>query len=297
MKIRKAVIPVAGLARRLLPQSYGVPKCLMPVFGRDGRLFPLVHLQVKELWAAGVEKVALVAAPWNLPDFQDHFSGVFPKALLEKAERDPQLQSAIEELAELSDIVEFLIQPVPLGTGHALYMAKDFVADEPFLFVLGDHLFVSNQLGNCFDQLLEKSGDFTRSTAGLFRHPLQRNSSRGYAVVPPPDSNGLRNIQTILYGPDQETARTQLTCPELAKDEYFCVLGGGVLTPDVFDILETYMDNRRSIKDEIIMSAVLRDLIRIHGMQGLEINGASLEMDDSRGYASVMGCLLHPPVA
>ena len=296
MKIRKAVIPVAGLARRLLPQSMGVPKCLMPVFGRDGRLYPLIHLQVKELWSAGIEKVALITAPWNYPDFHDHFSGEFPATLLDKAAHDPHLQTMLEEIEALGDIIEFLVQPVPLGAGHALFLAREFVDDEPFLFILGDHLFVSNQIESCFDQLMDKSGEFTMSTAGLFRNPLQRNSGRGYAAVQDKDSNGLWNIRTILYGPDQETARNQLAHPVLNRDEYLCVLGGGVLTPDIFEILDNYMDGRRSIKDEIGLGNPLKDLIQTSGMQGLEVNGASLEMDDSRGYASVIGCLLHTPV-
>ena len=152
-KVRKAVIPAAGFGTRLFPATKAVKKELFPIIDRDGRAKPVIMVIVEEAMSAGIEEVGIVAQKGDRTLFEDFFKTPPSEELFKKL--SPENQEYNQYLQDLGNRITILTQEEQEGYGHAVYCAKEWVKDEPFLLMLGDHFYASDNENSCARQVLD----------------------------------------------------------------------------------------------------------------------------------------------
>jgi len=217
MRIRKVVLPVAGLGTRVLPASKVVPKEMLPLVDK-----PIIQYLVEEAVAAGVEEIIFVTSRGKRA-IEDQFDA-FPEleAILEHKGKRKEL----EELRRLQQMASYasVRQPQPLGLGHAVLCAKELVGDEPFLVMLGDELVAPET--PCFPKMIEAYEKYKGSVLSLFTSPREQLSS--YGIVSKQElGNGVVKVTHLVEKPKPEEAPSDLA-----------VAGRYLLTPDIFEKLE-----------------------------------------------------------
>src|SRR5579883_1281399 len=200
MPVRKGVIPVAGFGTRFLPASKAVPKVLMPIVDR-----PVIQYAVEEMARAGIEQICLVMSHGQ-GAIADHFSPALElEAALEASGKD-DLLAAIRAPEELADIF-YVLQPRPLGLGHAVWCARQFVNDEPFAVILPDELFdpADNFLGEMMEMFEERSASMV---AGMV---VPHEQISRYGVLDPEDpvADPVR-IRTLIEKPPADEAPSDI---------------------------------------------------------------------------------------
>lgn len=275
MRIRKAVLPVAGLGTRALPASKVVPKELLPLVDK-----PVLQYIVEEAVAAGIEEVIFVTSR-SKRGIEDHFDA-FPEleAVLEKKGRK-------RELAELHRIENMAVyvsvrQAQPLGLGHAVLCAKDLVGDEPFVVMLGDNLVAPET--PCLPQMIELYERYQSSVLSLLALPLEQVSSFGVAAVEELEGNAAR-VNFLVEKPKREEAPSNLT-----------VYGRYVLTPDIFALLE---ETKPGVGGEIQITDALQMQAAAGRCYGLRFTGVSYDTGTPLGYltSSIAYALKRPDIA
>jgi UTP--glucose-1-phosphate uridylyltransferase len=206
MNINKAVITAAGKGQRTLP--------LQSLIDRDGVEKSVLGILIEEALRAGVEEICLVIHPGD-----------------EKAYR--------EVAGDHASRLHFVYQPQPLGYGHAVYLARPFTGGEPFLHLVGDHLYVSREGTGCAKRLVqvaEAEACAVSAVQATREHLLPYYGAVGGRRLP--ERPGLYRIEQVIEKPTPTKAEQQLMVPGLRAGHYLCFFGMHVLTTAVFDILE-----------------------------------------------------------
>ncbi len=215
--VRKAVIPAAGLGTRFLPVTSAVPKPLLPVIDR-----PLIHYGVAELAAAGIHEIAMVLSP-GLEAVAGYFR---PNIPLQNALEGRGDAARLAQLKEISDLAEITVieQTEARGLGHAVLMARDFIADEPFAVLLPDDLIWSDV--PAIAQLASVSEEHGGSVLAAKR--VRREAIPGLGIIDSdPVGRGVHRVHGLVEKPPIEEAPSDLA-----------IIGRYVLTPGVFDRIE-----------------------------------------------------------
>jgi UTP--glucose-1-phosphate uridylyltransferase len=217
MRIRKAVLPVAGLGTRVLPASKVIPKEMLPLVDK-----PTLQYIVEEAVAAGVEEIIFVTSR-SKRSIEDHFDA-FPEleAVLERKGKYKEL----EDLRQLQTMAIYtsVRQPEPLGLGHAVLCAKELVGDEPFIVMLGDILIPPET--PCLPELIQAYEQYQSSVLSLVPLPPEIIPTYGIASIEDLGSNVVK-IPHVVEKPPLEEAPSNLG-----------VYGRYILTPDIFELLE-----------------------------------------------------------
>ena len=151
--MRKAVIPAAGFGTRLFPATKATKKELFPVIDRDGIAKPAILIIVEEALEAGIEEVIIIVQKDDLNDFQSFFNQQISIENYNKL--PPHFQEYSRRILEMGQHIQFVIQQNQEGFGHAVYCAREAVGNEPFLLMLGDHIYRSNNHISCAQQMLD----------------------------------------------------------------------------------------------------------------------------------------------
>jgi UTP--glucose-1-phosphate uridylyltransferase len=217
MRIRKAVLPVAGLGTRVLPASKVLPKELLPLVDK-----PTLQYIVEEAVEAGVEEIIFVTSR-SKRSIEDHFDA-FPE-LEEVLERKGKLKE-LEELRHVQSMASYMSvrQAEARGLGHAVLCAKEAVGDEPFIVMLGDDLVAPET--PCLPRMMEIHEMYGGSVLSLFISPPEQISSFGIVSVEELGSDMVR-VTHMVEKPSLEEAPSNLA-----------VAGRYILTPDIFELLE-----------------------------------------------------------
>ncbi len=214
MHIMKAVITAAGRNQRTLP--------LQTLIDRDGTEKSVLGILVEEALSAGVEEIAVVVAPGDEAPY-----------------------AAV--VGDHAGRLHFIPQNEPRGYGHAIYCAKDFVGDAPFLHLVGDHLYVSTEARSCAQQLVAvaEAENCAVSAVQATRESLlpYYGAVGGKRVAGRKD---LYEIDTVIEKPTPTEAELRLIVPGLRAGHYLCFFGMHVLTPTVMEILESRITNHES---------------------------------------------------
>lgn len=273
-KIRKAVIPAAGLGTRFLPATKAVPKELLPIVDT-----PTIQLIVAEAVAAGVRDVVLVSARGK-ESIADHFDVAGElEAHLERTGKH-ELRKQMRDIARMANVVT-VRQQEPLGLGHAVLCAKDVVGDEPFVVMLGDDLIDAavpgaRQLAGCWDR-------HGLGTIALMEVPPEETGMYGIAAGTAVDERTLR-IDRLVEKPKKDPPSN------------LAVIGRYVLPPEVFSILEAV---KPGVGGEIQLTDALAVLARERGLLGYRFEGDRYDAGDRLGYlkANVAYALKRPDLA
>src|SRR3954470_14869485 len=153
-KVRKAVITAAGRGTRQYPATSTVQKEMIPLVDRDGITKPTLQIVAEEALESGIEEICIITGPGDEENYKKHFQGLSSDLLPAFKGKEWALAES-RKLEHLNKILTYVTQPTPEGFGHAVYQARSFVGDEPFLLMLGDHIYGSRNEKRCARQLID----------------------------------------------------------------------------------------------------------------------------------------------
>ena len=272
MKLRKAVIPVAGLGTRFLPATKTVPKELLPIVD-----IPSIQYVVQEAMEAGIEEIIFVTGRGK-DGIEDHFDEApeLEQVLTERG--NLEMAQTLRKIAEMTEVVS-VRQKKPLGLGHAVLCARDLVGDEAFAVMLADDLIDAEVPG--IRQLLEIFEETNESVIALMEVP--QAEVHQYGVI-----KG-REIKKRLYQVEGTVEKP------LAKDapSRMAIIGRYVLRPEIFKILQNLPPGRGG---EIQLTDGLAQLVRERKIFGCEFVGDRYDIGDKFGFvrATVAYALKRP---
>jgi UTP-glucose-1-phosphate uridylyltransferase/mevalonate kinase len=275
-KVRKAVIPAAGFGTRLFPATKAAKKELFPIVDKDGIAKPAILFIVEEALDAGIEEVIIIVQEGDLQAFQSFFNEQISIENYNKL--PPQFQAYSHRLLEIGRRVTFAVQENQEGFGHAVYSAREAVGDEPFLLMLGDHIYRSNNATQCAGQLLEAYQLHGQSILGMRRTPEEKIGNFGTITGVWLDEKQLLNVTEFAEKPTLDYARSNLRVPGLDANEYLTVFGQYVIKPKLFDYLQEHIENNVRERGEFQLTSALDRLRQEDGFLGLVMDGQRFDI-------------------
>ncbi|MFH7319157.1 UTP--glucose-1-phosphate uridylyltransferase GalU [Desulfurivibrio sp. D14AmB] len=273
MKVRKAVIPVAGLGTRFLPASKAIPKEMLTIVDR-----PTIQYIVEEVVASGIEVIIFITSEGKSA-IENHFDYNFE---LDTLLRQKNKIDLCEEVCHISNLIDIIAvrQKKPLGLGHAIWSARNVVGNEPFLVLLGDDLVLSDQLP-CCQQMLNLYDEVQESIVAVQQVSPEEASQYGI-VEGELVREGVYSVQRMVEKPAPGTTDSDLA-----------IIGRYLLQPDIFDILEKTTPGHGG---EIQLTDALQALAKKRPMYAYQFQGTRFDAGDKLGYlkAIVAFAMRHP---
>ncbi len=281
-RVRKAVIPAAGFGTRLFPATKAVKKELFPVVDRSGRAKPVILCIVEEALSAGIEEVCILVQSADKQMFEEIFCRPPPIENLNKLSQEDRRYC--EALMTIGRRITFIAQDVQDGFGHAVHCAHEWVGGEPFLLLLGDHLYSSETHRSCARQLIDVFDRTGRSVVGLM--PVPGSEVRHFGTVGGTWQSGDQwlDISEFAEKPTQEYARDHLRVDGLPEDVYLTVFGQYVLKPSVFDHLEENIRNNLRERGEFQLTSCLERMRVEDGFIGCRVEGRRYDIGNPEAY-------------
>jgi len=271
-KVRKAVIPVAGMGTRFLPASKAIPKEMMTIVDR-----PTIQYIVEEVVASGIEEIIFVTSEGKSA-IENHFDYDYQLDTMLEKKGKTKLLEEIRYLANLIDIVA-VRQKKPLGLGHAILTTKNVVGNEPFLVLLGDDLVLSTT--PCCKQMLDLFEELPESIVAVQRVP--QSETHQYGIIEGEAYNDkVTKVARMIEKPAPGTT-----------DSEMAIIGRYLLQPDIFNLLERTTPGHGG---EIQLTDALQALAKQRAMYAYEFQGTRFDAGDKLGYlkAVVAFALRHP---
>ncbi len=254
-KVRKAVITAAGRGTRQYPASSAVQKEMFPMVDRDGLAKPVIQIIGEEAIAAGVEEICIVTQPGDEKVYRDYFKRMNEDTFKAFRGKDWAILAS-EKLQEFGERLHFVAQHSPEGYGHAVYQAKEFVGDEPFLLMLGDHIYISATEQNCAKQLINKYQNGFRAMSAVQATPGKLLHLFGTLQCDAVDlAAGLYNVMSIFEKPTEKYAAEKLRSAGMPPGMYLCHFGMHVFPAAIFSALEHHIKNDVREKGEIQLTS------------------------------------------
>lgn len=285
-KVRKAVIPAAGFGTRLFPATKATKKELFPIIDRDGIAKPAILLIVEEALEAGLDEVIIIVQKADLEDFRSFFN---VQVSIENYNKLPRhFQEYSRRILEMGQKVTFVTQDLQEGFGHAIYCAREAVGNEPFLLMLGDHLYRSDSPRSCARQLVDAYNAHGISVVGLRCTPEEQLASFGTATGTWLEGNTLLSITEFAEKPTVDYARSHLRVPDLPEGNYLTVFGQYIIKPQIFDYLEEHIKNNVRERGEFQLTSALDRLRQEDGFLGLLIDGRRYDIGLPEHYLETL---------
>ena len=260
-KIRKAVMPVAGLGTRLLPATKCIPKEMMPVVDR-----PAIQYVVDEAREAGIEHIVFVTGR-NKGAIEDYFDRAYELEVTLRDKKKKDLLKKITSELPTAGETSFVRQQVPLGLGHAIWCARDVIGNEPFAILLPDVLVKSKT--SCLAQMVQAYDKVGGNIIAVDAVPIERVSS--YGVIAPKSRDGnLIEMSGMVEKPPQEDAPSNLK-----------ITGRYILQPQIWKLLE---DQAAGAGGEIQLTDAMARLMETQAFHALEYEGEDYDCGSKIGY-------------
>jgi len=258
-KIRKAVIPAAGLGTRFLPATKAQPKEMLPIVDK-----PAIQFIIEEAINSGIEEILIITGR-NKRAIEDHFDRAVELEMTLKDQGKYDLLGLVQEIANVT--IHYVRQKEAKGLGHAVLCAKQFVGDEPFAVMLGDD--IVDAAVPCLKQLMDVYADYGGSVLGVQEVPLSKVSSYGI-VQPTRVKENLWKAVDLVEKPTIDEAPSQLA-----------VLGRYIIEPEIFELLENTEPGRGG---EIQLTDALRRLAAVKPVYAYNFEGRRYDIGDKQGY-------------
>lgn len=272
MHVRKAVITAAGRATRQYPAGDVVPGALLPIVDRDGMNKPVIQIIAEEAVESGIEELCVVVAPGEEAVYRRVFGAACEQTGNQRGESWPDEQC--RRMADLGRRLHFAVQEQPAGFGHAVWSAREFVGSDPFLLLVGDHLYVSSEERRCAKQVLDLASQEDCSVAAV--QATREHLIHQYGTVAGKRLSGRPNvfqIEQIIEKPTPSVAEQRLYVPGLRVGHYLCFFGMHVLTPTIFAILDEHVRQDRRDRGKIELTPALAELARRERYLAVQTNG------------------------
>ena len=260
-KVRKAVITAAGKGTRQYPASTAVQKEMFPMVDRDGLTKPVIQIIGEEAIDSGIEEICIITQPGEEAAYRDYFRRLDDDMVKSFRGKDWAILES-EKLGAFGERLHFAEQHSPEGFGHAVYQAREFVGDEPFLLLLGDHVYISDIKDRCARQLIKVYEQYLLEAVTGVQPTLEKllhlfGTIRGNPIEP---ARGIYKAELIVEKPSIERARGELVTPGLPAGNYLAHFGMHVFSPRIFDSLEYLIKNDLREKGEIQLTTAQEHL-------------------------------------
>jgi len=278
VQVTRAVITAAGRGGHENPASSTVQRAMEPLVDRDGLTKPVIQIIAEEAIESGIDEVCVVTAPGDEPQYRDYWKH-YVANLRSTYKGVDWAEAQARRLIELEQKLHFAVQDEPLGYGHAVWCAREFVGDQPFLLLLGDHLYLSSEERRCARQLIDLAmmENCAVSAVQATREHLihQYGTLTGRRVSQRSD---VYTIDEIIEKPNPTLAELRLQVPGLRVGHYLCFFGIHVLTPTVFDLLDRLVRDRVREHGQIQLTTALNELARREKYLALETRGTRFNL-------------------
>jgi UTP--glucose-1-phosphate uridylyltransferase len=261
MKVKKAVIPAAGLGTRFLPATKAQPKEMLPIVDK-----PTLQYIIEEAVESGIEEILIITGR-NKKSIEDHFDKSIELEL--ELERAGKLE-LLEEVRRTSDLADiyYIRQKQPLGLGHAIYCAKTFIDNEPFAVLLGDDV-VYNPEKPCLKQMIDIYDEYKTTILGV--QPVDYDEVNKYGIV---DGKYIEDrvykVKDLVEKPPKQSAPSNIA-----------ILGRYIISPSIFEVLEHTKPGKNG---EIQLTDALKELAKKEAMYAYDFVGKRYDVGDKLGF-------------
>ncbi|MGN7398137.1 UTP--glucose-1-phosphate uridylyltransferase GalU [Peribacillus frigoritolerans] len=259
-KVRKAIIPAAGLGTRFLPATKAMPKEMLPIVDK-----PTIQYIVEEAVASGIEDIIIVTGKGKRA-IEDHFDYApeLEQNLLAKGK--VELLNKVQYSSKLANI-HYIRQKEPKGLGHAVWCARKFIGDEPFAVLLGDDIVQSET--PCLKQLINQFEETNNSIIGVQTVPKEETNR--YGIIDPAFQDGrLYQVENFVEKPAIGTAPSNLA-----------IMGRYILTPEIFSMLD---QQEAGAGGEIQLTDAIQQLNQIQQVFAYDFEGKRYDVGEKLGF-------------
>jgi len=260
-KVRKAVIPAAGLGTRFLPATKATPKEMLPIVDK-----PTIQYIVEEAVASGITDFLIITGRTKR-SIEDHFDRSIELEYELEQQHKTDLLAMIKKIGEIK--IHYIRQKEPKGLGHAILCAKDFIGEEPFAVLLGDDV-VYNDNNPALKQIVEVYNKTNYSVLGCQEVSWDKVSSYGIVSASPTKDSRTFKVKDMVEKPNQKEAPSRLA-----------VLGRYIITSDIFPILEKTKPGKGG---EIQLTDALKELINLQPVYAYNFVGRRYDVGDKQGF-------------
>ncbi|MBP1157455.1 MULTISPECIES: UTP--glucose-1-phosphate uridylyltransferase GalU [unclassified Paenibacillus] len=261
-KVRKAIIPAAGLGTRFLPATKAQPKEMLPIVDK-----PTIQYIIEEAVASGIEDIMIISGRGKRA-IEDHFDKSYElEHVLERKGKTVKLRE-IRSIAEMANI-HYIRQKEPRGLGHAISCARSFIGDEPFAVLLGDDIVEAEK--PCLKQLIDVFERYNSSVVGVQEVSVEDVSK--YGIIAPkgsPVETGLLHVESLVEKPKRNAAPSR-----------YAIMGRYVLRPEIFDILE---NQNPGADGEIQLTDAINRLNECQAVLAYHFEGIRYDVGDKVGF-------------
>ena len=264
-KVRKAIIPAAGLGTRFLPATKAIAKEMLPIVD-----IPTIQYIIQEAVDSGIEEILIITNS-NKHAMENHFDKNYE--LEERLKESGKLEQVkmIQDIADMANIY-YIRQKEPKGLGHAVLCAKSFIGDEPFAVLLGDDVVVNKEGKPALKQLIEQYEQTSASVVGV--QTVAKKDVSKYGIVEPSKSHPAKGRLVKL------TDMVEKPAPEKAPSQ-MAVLGRYVLTPEIFELLET---QGKGAGGEIQLTDAIKRLLDRQAVYAYDFEEKRYDVGDKFGF-------------
>lgn len=259
-KVRKAVIPAAGLGTRFLPATKAQPKEMLPIVDK-----PTLQYIIEEAVASGIEEILIITGR-NKKSIEDHFDKSVELELELENKGKKDLLEIVQNISNMINI-HYIRQKEPRGLGDAIYCARHFIGDEPFAVMLGDDI-VDNKVP-CLKQLMDAYEEYRTTILGVQK--VAKEDTNKYGII---DAKFIEDrvykVKDLVEKPDTDKAPSNIA-----------ILGRYIITPEIFDVLSDLPPGKG---DEIQLTDALKELSKKEAMYAYNFEGRRYDVGDKLGF-------------
>ncbi|MEG1345018.1 MAG: UTP--glucose-1-phosphate uridylyltransferase GalU [Romboutsia sp.] len=259
-KVRKAIIPAAGLGTRFLPATKSQPKEMLPIVDK-----PTLQYIIEEAVQSGIEEILIVTGR-SKKAIEDHFDRSVELELELAQKGKTEMLKIVQDISNMVDIY-FIRQKEPKGLGDAIRCAKTFVSDEPFAVLLGDDI-VDSEVP-CLKQLIDVYNEYNTSILGV--QEVAKEDTSKYGIL------DVRYIEDRVY-----KVKDMVEKPKIEESpSNIAILGRYIITPDIFEILENQAPGKGG---EIQLTDALKTLCKHEAIYAYNFEGRRYDVGDKLGF-------------
>jgi len=260
LKIRKAVIPAAGMGTRFLPATKAQPKEMLPIVDK-----PTIQYIIEEAVASGIEDILIVTGRGKRA-IEDHFDKSYELEDMLRRKGEEELLSLVQGISNLAN-VNYIRQKEPKGLGHAIYCARSFIDNEPFAVLLGDDI-VDSEVP-CLRQMMDVFEQYNTTILGVQHVPYKDVSK--YGIIKCTEiGERIYRVEDMVEKPDRNAAPSNVA-----------ILGRYIITPEIFTYLENAVPGKGG---EIQLTDALRALLSASSVYAYDFVGKRYDVGNKMGF-------------
>ncbi|MFI3210939.1 MAG: UTP--glucose-1-phosphate uridylyltransferase GalU [Peptostreptococcaceae bacterium] len=260
MKVKKAIIPAAGLGTRFLPATKAQPKEMLPIVDK-----PTLQYIIEEAVASGIEEILIITGR-NKKSIEDHFDKSVELELELDQKGKKEMLKMVKDISNMVNI-HYIRQKEPKGLGHAIHCAKSFIGDEPFAVLLGDDIVDSST--PCLKQLINTFNEYKTSILGVQQVSAENVDKYGILDVKHIEDR-VYKVKDMVEKPNRKEAPSDIA-----------ILGRYIITPSIFDILENQAPGKGG---EIQLTDALKTLSKQEAIYAYNFDGRRYDVGDKLGF-------------